>query len=98
MEENSYHFYYLINYESFLQYEINTIRKNISVDDLEKTLKTVESSIKEKMMELLGENETKVQYGSYKLSGTVSKKFDEKYMKDSITYRLTKVKEKGEDE
>lgn len=100
----------LINYASFLQDEINTIRKNNLLDNLEKTLKTVESSIKEKMMELLGENETKVQYGTYKLSGTVSKKFDEKlfkqdhpktyenYMKDSITYRLTKVKEKGEDE
>lgn len=100
----------LISYASFLQDEVEKIRKDNALDELEEKLKTVKESIKEKMMELLGENETKVQYGTYKLSGTVSKKFDEKlfkqdhpktyenYMKDSITYRLTKVKEKGEDE
>lgn len=92
-----------------LQKEIEEIRANAELDKKEKELKTIESAIKEKMMSMLSEGETKMTYGTYKLTGSVSNKFDEKtfkaehpktydkYLKESITYKLLKVKDESEE-
>lgn len=87
-----------------LEEEIETLRTTYKIDEKEKELETLEDNIKKSMIESLGEGQTKTSYSIYKLSGSVSKKFDttsfkkdhpqtyEKYCKDSITYRLTKGK------
>lgn len=93
-----------------LEEEIETLRTTYKIDEKEKELKTLEDNIKKSMIESLGEGQTKTSYSIYKLSGSMSKKFDatsfkkdhpqtyEKYCKDSITYRLTKGKsEEGEE-
>lgn len=91
--------------------EIKTLKTTYKIDEKEKELKTLEANIKESMIASLGEGETKISYSIYKLSGTVSEKFDTKSFKEkhlktynkyceySISYKLTKseTKEEGEE-
>ena len=61
------------------------------------------------MIDMLKDGETKMTYKQYKLSGSVSNKFDttsfkkenpklyDSYCKPSITYRLLNNKEEGEE-
>lgn len=98
----------LCNHAETLKKEINEIRITTGLDSKEKEFKTVESAIKEKMIESLQVGETKMSYRQYKLSGSISTKFDtkrfqqdhpktyDKYLKETITYRL--LENKGEED
>ena len=91
-----------------LKNDIYNIRLTTGLDSKEKELKTIESAIKEKMIDNLQDGETKMAYKQYKLSGSISKKFDakgfqkdhpktyDKYLKETITYRL--LENKGEED
>lgn len=84
--------------------EIDDLKKKYKITDLEKELKTLESSIKNKMIE-----KEMSMCGSYKLSKKVSNKFNEKmfadkeptlykaYCEETESYTLTKNKEKDEE-
>ena len=92
-----------------LEDEINDIIDKNELDKKQKELKTLKDGIKEKMMDMLSDGETKVSYRQYKLTGSISNKFDDKrfkkehpkayeqYLKQTITYKLLENKE-GEDE
>ena len=92
-----------------LEKEINDIIENSGLETKQKELKNIKDAIKEKMVGMLQEGETNMTYKSYKLSGLISKKFDstsfkkdhpktyEKYLKESITYRLLDNKEEREE-
>lgn len=92
-----------------LEDEINDIIDKNELDKKQKELKTLKDGIKEKMMDMLSDGETKVSYRQWKLTGSISNKFDDKkfkkehpkayeqYLKQTITYKLLKNKE-GEDE
>lgn len=91
-----------------LEDEINDIIDKNELDKKQKELKTLKNGIKEKMMDMLSDGETKVSYRQYKLTGSISNKFDDKkfkkehpkayeqYLKQTITYKLLENKE-GED-
>lgn len=88
---------------------IETAKEVSGVKDLEKQLKTIETNIKEGLMNNLGEGETKISCKQYSLNGTIKEKFNEKqfakehpktyekYIEKELTYRLSK-KKGGEDE
>ena len=92
-----------------LEDEINDIIDKNELDKKQKELKTLKNGIKEKMMDMLSDGETKISYRQYKLTGSISNKFDDKkfkkehpkayeqYLKQTITYKLLENKE-GEDE
>lgn len=92
-----------------LEDEINDIIDKNELDKKQKELKTLKDGIKEKMMDMLSNGETNVSYRQYKITGTISNKFDDKkfkkehpkayeqYLKQTITYKLLENKE-GEDE
>lgn len=92
-----------------LEDEINDIIDKTELDKKQKELKTLKDGIKEKMMDMLSDGETKISYRQYKLTGSISNKFDDKkfkkehpkayeqYLKQTITYKLLENKE-GEDE
>lgn len=91
-----------------LEDEINDIIDKNELDKKQKELKTLKNGIKEKMMDMLSDGETKISYRQYKLTGSISNKFDDKkfkkehpkayeqYLKETITYRLLENKE-GDD-
>ena len=91
-----------------LKKDIYDIRLTTGLDSKEKELSTIESAIKEKMIENLQDGETKMAYKQYKLSGTISRKFDktqfkkdhpktyDKYLKETVTYRLLENKGDGD--
>lgn len=80
--------------------ELNELKEKYKIDEKEKELKNITDAIKNKLLDLLEDNETKISYKQYKLSGSVSNKFNatnfkkdnpalyEKYCEKSITYRL----------
>lgn len=80
--------------------ELNELKEKYKIDEKEKELKSITDAIKNKLLDLLDDNETKISYKQYKLSGSVSNKFNttnfkkdnptlyEKYCEKSITYRL----------
>lgn len=92
-----------------LEDEINDIIDKNELDKKQKELKTLKNGITEKMMDMLSDGETKISYRQYKLTGSISNKFDDKkfkkehpkayeqYLKQTITYKLLENKE-GEDE
>ena len=93
-----------------LEDRLNELKEEYKINELEKELKTLQDNIKQGMIDSLQDGETKTSCGSYKLSGSVSKKFDsnlfkkdhpktyDKYCKETITYRLGKIKsEEGEE-
>lgn len=93
-----------------LEDRLNELKEEYKINELEKELKTLQDNIKQGMIDSLQDGETKTSCGGYKLSGSVSKKFDstlfkkdhpktyDKYCKETITYRLGKIKsEEGEE-
>lgn len=88
-----------------LEDDINKLKEKIGLDSKEKELKTIKEAIKEKMISMLKKGETKLSYKQYKLSGSISNKFDstsfkkyhpktyDKYCKETITYKLLDNKE-----
>lgn len=91
-----------------LEQDIIKIKNETGIESKEKELKTIQKAIKDKMINLLKDGETKMSYGVYKLNGSVSMKFNvekftednptlyNKYCEESITYRLNKNKESKE--
>lgn len=91
-----------------LEQDIIKIKNETGIESKEKELKTIQEAIKDKMINLLKDGETKMSYGVYKLNGSVSMKFNvkkftednptlyNKYCEESITYRLTKNKKSKE--
>lgn len=87
-----------------LEQDIIKIKNETGIESKEKELKTIQEAIKDKMINLLKDGETKMSYGVYKLNGSVSMKFNvkkftednptlyNKYCEESITYRLNKNK------
>lgn len=77
--------------------------EELGVADLEKQLKQLEEGIKNELKVNLNDTTDKVEYNGYKLSKSVSSSIDkdllqndgllDKYLKTSVTYRLTKIKE-----
>ncbi len=98
----------LCNAARLLEEEINRIKLENGLESKEKELKSIIDGIKETMIDMLKDGETKMTYKQYKLSGSVNNKFDatsfkkenpklyESYCKPSITYRLLNNKEEGE--
>lgn len=98
----------LCNAARLLEEEINRIKLENGLESKEKELKSIIDGIKETMIDMLKDGETKMAYKQYKLSGSISNKFDttsfkkdnpklyELYCKPSITYRLLNNKEEGE--
>lgn len=92
-----------------LEEEINKIIKENDLESKQKELKNIKEAIKEKLISMLVVGETKAIYRNYKISGSISNKFDsaafkkdhpktyEQYLKPSITYRLLDYKEEGEE-
>ena len=89
--------------------EIETLKDKFGINEKEKQLKAIESSIKDGLMNNLKDGETKASCKQYSLSGTTTYKFNEKqfkedhpntyekYLDTSVTYRLSKSKDKGEE-
>lgn len=85
--------------------EIDMLKENSGINSKEKELKILEESIKQGLMNNLGEGETKISCKQYSLSGTIKEKFNEKqfakenpktyekYVEKELTYRLSKKKE-----
>lgn len=93
-----------------LEEELETLKKEYKINELEKELKVLEENIKKAMIDSLQDGETKTSCGGYQLSGSVSKKFNstqfkkdhpntyDKYCEETISYRLGKIKkEEGEE-
>lgn len=93
-----------------LEDQLNELKETYNINELEKELKTLQDNIKQGLIDSLQDGETKTSCGSYKLSGSVTKKFNstqfkkdhpktyDKYCEETITYRLGKVKvEEGEE-
>ena len=90
--------------------EIEELKTNSGISSKEKELKILEDSIKQGLMESLQEGETKASCKQYKLSGTVSNKFNEsefkkkhpktyeEFCESKTTFRLTKVKMEEEND
>lgn len=91
-----------------LQEEIDRLKDETGITSKEKELKVIENNIKQGLMDSLQDGELNATFKGYKLSGTKKLKFNEKefaknhpktydkYCEESITYRLSKIKE-GED-
>lgn len=83
--------------------EINRIKEESGINSKEKELKIIENNIKQALMESLKDGELKASCKQYKLSGTISTKFDDKlfqkehpktydkYCKQTTTFKLTKT-------
>lgn len=90
---------------SEIEDEISRLYSESGIESLEKELKTIKENIKKGLMDSLKDGELKASCKQYKLSGTISKKFDDKlfqkehpktydkYCKETTTFKLTKVKE-----
>lgn len=89
--------------------EIDMLKENSGINSKEKELKILEESIKQGLMNNLGEGETKISCKQYSLNGTIKEKFNEKqfakenpktyekYIEKELTYRLSKKKEVEDD-
>lgn len=94
---------------SEIENEISRLYSDSGIESLEKELKTIKENIKKGLMDSLKEGELKASCKQYKLSGTISTKFDDKlfqkehpktydkYCKETTTFKLTKVKEEDDD-
>lgn len=93
-----------------LEEELNELKEKYRIDELEKQLKLLQDNIKQGMIDSLQDGATKTSCGCYKLSGSVTKKFNstqfkkdhpntyDKYCEETITYRLGKIKnDEGEE-
>ena len=90
---------------SEIENEIAKLYADSGIESLEKELKTIKENIKKGLIDSLKEGELKASCKQYKLSGTISTKFDDKlfqkehpktydkYCKETTTFKLTKVKE-----
>lgn len=88
-----------------LEEEIERLKEDSGLKSKEEELSILKESIKEGMLNLLQPGETKISCSGYKLSGSVSTKFDsksfqkdhpktyEKYCTQTTTFRLSKMKE-----
>lgn len=87
---------------SEIENEINRLISESGIESLEKELKTIKENIKKGLMDSLKDGELKASCKQYKLSGTISTKFDDKlfqkehpktydkYCKQTTTFKLTK--------
>lgn len=87
-----------------LEEELNELKEKYRIDELEKQLKLLQDNIKQGMIDSLQDGATKTSCRCYKLSGSVTKKFNstqfkkdhpntyDKYCEETITYRLGKIK------
>lgn len=87
-----------------LEEEIENKKEELGINELEKTLKTLKDNIKKGLMESLQDGEMSTSCGSFKLTGSVKKKFNEKefakahpdtyesFCEESVEYRLGKIK------
>ena len=92
-----------------IEEDIEKRKEEFGINELEKNLKTLKDNIKKGLMDTLNDGELIASCRSYKLSGTVKLKFNEKefaknhpktydkYCEETITYRLGKIKEEGEE-
>ena len=92
-----------------LEEEIENKKEKLGINELEKTLKTLKDNIKKGLIDSLQDGEMSTSCRSYKLTGSVKKKFDEKgfakehpntyekYCNESIEYRLGKIKVEEEE-
>lgn len=90
--------------------QIDSLKESIGLDEKEKELNKLEENIKSSLISALDDGETKTSFMRYKLSGTLSKKFNAKafqekyndlyddYCEDTITYKLTKIKKEGKND
>ena len=95
---------------SEIEDEIARLTSESGIESLEKELKTIKENIKKGLIDSLKPGELKVNCKQYKLSGTVSTKFDDKlfmkehpktydkYCKQITTFKLTKITKKEEDD
>lgn len=95
---------------SEIEDEIAKLYTDSGIESLEKELKTIKENIKKGLMDSLKEGELKASCKQYKLSGTISTKFDDKlfqqehpktydkYCTESVTFRLSKINENKEKE
>ena len=93
-----------------LSQEIEELKEDSGLNSKEKELKIIEDNIKKGLMDSLQDGETKTSCKQYKLSGTVSYKFNEKlfkekypkkyeeFVEEKTTYRLSKIKVGEKDE
>ncbi len=93
-----------------LEQEIEQLKQDSGLASKEKELKILEDSIKQGLMDALQDGETKASCKQYKLSGTISQKFNEKlfkekypkkyeeFLEEKTTFRLSKVKMEDEDD
>lgn len=91
-----------------LESDLKKLKEENGIESKEKELKTIKDAIKNKMIELLKDGETKMSYKQYNLNGSISTKFNskkfatdnpklyEKYCEQTITYRLNDNKESEE--
>lgn len=91
-----------------LEQDIIKIKNETGIESKENELKTIQNAIKDKMINLLKNGETKMSYNIYKLNGSIKMKFNDKkfaednptlynkYCEESITYKLTKNKKSEE--
>ena len=92
-----------------LEEEIENIKEELGINELEKTLKTLKDNIKKGLMDSLQDGEMSTSCRSYKLTGSVKKKFNEKefakyhpdtyesFCEESVEYRLGKIKVEEEE-
>ena len=93
-----------------LEEELNELKEKYKITEMEKELKTLQDNIKHGLIDSLQDGATKTSCGCYKLSGSVTKKFNstqfkkdhpntyDKYCEETITYRLGKIKnDEGEE-
>lgn len=95
---------------SEIENEISHLYCDSGIESLEKELKIIKENIKKGLMDSLKDGELKAICKQYKLSGTISMKFDdksfqkdhpktyEKYCKETTTFKLSKVSKQEKDD
>lgn len=90
--------------------EIEQLKQDSGLASKEKELKILEDSIKQGLIDSLQEGETKISCKQYKLSGTISQKFNEKlfkekypkkyeeFLEEKTTFRFSKIKTEDEND
>lgn len=93
-----------------LSLKIETLKNDTGITSMEKELKTIEKNIRQGLIDSLEEGETKASCKQYKLSGTIKMTFNEelfakknpklyeKYLEESISYKLSKTENKEDKE
>lgn len=90
--------------------EIEQLKQDSGLASKEKELKILEDSIKQGLINSLQEGKTKISCKQYKLSGTISQKFNEKlfkekypkkyeeFLEEKTTFRFSKIKTEDEND